>query len=148
MEREDKITRLKSFVFLLSEVEHQLERLSRMKINELFPARMDSDGSKHTAARNDRMATAIVHRLEYENKLFDEIEQKMNEIDTITNAIYNIADPVEREVLRMRYMDGERNRQKPWREIAIDMYGDDDEKQMQMVFRIHRRAIDNLNFND
>lgn len=136
--------RLKSYIFLRREVENQLERLSRMKSNELFPARMESDGSKHTASGSDRMANAIVRRLEYQEKILDEVERKMDEMDAIEWAINGLSDSIEREILRMRYVDCEGLKHTPWREIALDLYGDDDEAQMQMVYRIHGRALQNI----
>ena len=148
MEREEKITRLKAFVFLRSEVDNQLERLLRMRNKELFPERKESDGSKHTASGSDRMANAIVRRLQYEEKILDEVERKMDEMDATQSAIDSLTDSLEREVLRMRYVDCDGLKHTPWREIALDLYGDDDEAQMQMVFRIHKRAISNLIFND
>lgn len=136
--------RLKSYIFLRREVDNQLERLSRMKSDEILPGKRESDGSKHTASGSDRMANAIVRRLQYEDKILDEVERKMDEMDTITNAIDRLSDSMEREVLRMRYIDCQGYKHTPWREIALDMYGDDDEAQMQMVFRIHGRALQNI----
>ena len=146
MDRAEKITCLKTFAFLRSEVDNQLERLLIMRNKELLPERKESDGSKHTASGSDRMANAIVRRLEYENKILDEVERKMDEMDRITNAIDRLSDSMEREVLRMRYIDCRGYKHTPWREVALDLYGDDDEAQKQMVFRIHKRAVDNLEF--
>ena len=143
-EKQSAKDRLKNYIFVRREVEHQLERLSRMKSNELFPARVESDGSKHTASGNDRMANAIVRRLGYEDKILDEVERKMDEMDAIENAINFLADPIEREILRMRYIDCMGYKHTPWREIALDMYGDDDEAQMQMIFRVHGRALQSI----
>lgn len=136
--------RLLSYIFLRREVDNQLERLSRMKSDELFPVHRESDGSKHTASGSDRMANAIVRRLQYEEKILDEVERKMDEMDIITNAIDGLSDSMEREVLRMRYIDCRGYKHTPWREVALDLYGDDDEAQMQMVFRIHGRALQNI----
>ena len=143
-EKKSTKERLKSYIFLRSEVDKQLERLSRMKSDELFPAHRESDGSKHTASGSDRMANAIVRRLQYEEKILDEVERKMDEMDAIQSAIDSLTDSLEREVLRMRYVDCDGLKHTPWREIALDLYGDDDEAQMQMVFRIHGRALQNI----
>lgn len=136
--------RLKSYIFLRGEVERQMERLARMRSNELFPTMGESDGSKHTTSGNDRMAKAVVRRLDYQDKIHDEIEAKMDEMDAITNAIDSLSDSFEREILRMRYIDCEGYKHTAWREIALELYGDDDESQMQMVFRIHGRALQNI----
>lgn len=144
MENNPTKKRLKSYIYLRQEVDCQLERLSRMKSNELFPTRGESDGSKHTSSGSDRMAKAIVRRLQYEEKALDEVERKMDEMDKITNAIDGLEDGLEREILRHRYIDCRGCKHTPWREIALSIYGDDDEAQMQMIFRAHGRALKNI----
>ena len=136
--------RLKNYIYLRQEVDSRLERLSRMKSNELFPVRTESDGSMHTSSGSDRMANAIVRRLQYQEKILDEVEQKMDEMDRITAAIDSLDDGLEREILRYRYIDCEECKHTPWRDIAVSIYGDDDEAQMQMIFRAHGRALKNI----
>ena len=51
---------------------------------------------------------------------------------------------MEREVLRLRYIDGIGYRHMPWKDVARRLYGDDDESQMQAVYRVHGRALQHI----
>lgn len=137
--------RLKNYVLLRRSVENQLERLARMKNSELIPAMKESDGSQRSpAVSSSKMENAIVRRLLYEDEIMPDVEAKLTEMEAIRAAINRLSDPQEQDVLRFRYIDCEGYRNTPWKDIAIEMYGDDDEAQMQMVFRIHGRALKNI----
>lgn len=136
--------RLHSYIFLRRSVENQLERLARMKNEELIPAMKEGDGSKHTPGASDRMANAIIRRLAYEDEIMNEVEAKMAEMEEIRAAILRLSEAQEQEVLRCRYIDCEGFRQTPWKDVAIQIYGDDDESQVKAVQRIHGRALINL----
>lgn len=137
--------RLKGYVLLRRSVENQLERLARLKNAELIPAIKESDGSQRPPATDSsRMENAIVRRLTYEDEIMPDVEAKLAEMDAIRAIVNSLADPQEAEVLRHRYIDCTGYRLTPWRDIACEMYGDDDEAQMQMVYRIHGRALKNI----
>lgn len=137
--------RLKNYVLLRRSVENQLERLARMKNSELIPAMQESDGSKRSpAVSSSKMENAIVRRLLYEDEIKPDVESKLAEMEAIRAAINRLPDPQEQDVLRFRYIDCEGYRNTPWRDIALKVYGDDDEAQMQMVFRVHGRALKNI----
>lgn len=132
--------RLKNYVYIRREVENQLERLERLKNEALIPAVRESDGSKHQGA-SDRMANAIIRRITYEEQIAADMEAKIAEMDEIRAAIDGLQDPQEREVLRMRYIDCRGYHNTSWRRVAMQIYGDDDEAQLQSVYRIHGRAL-------
>lgn len=137
--------RLKNYILLRRSVESQLERLARLKNAELIPAMKESDGSKRSpAVSSSKVENAIIRRLIYEDEIMPDVEAKLAEMEAIRAAINSLPDPQEAEVLRHRYIDCEGYRLTPWRDIACEMYGDDDEAQMQMVFRIHGRALKNI----
>lgn len=136
--------RLHSYIFLRRSVENQLERLARMKNDELIPAMKEGDGSKRTPGASDRMANAIIRRLAYEDEVMNEVEEKMAEMEAIRAAILGLHEAQEQEVLRCRYIDCEGFRHTPWKDVAIQIYGDDDESQVKAVQRIHGRALINL----
>lgn len=136
--------RLRNYIFLRMEVENQLERLARMKNEELIPAQKESDGSKHSAGASDRMANAVIRRLSFQDAIHDEMEQKLQEMEYIQDAISALEDPQEREVLRLRYIYGEGCRYMPWREISEKLYGDADDRSIHATFRVHGRAIHNI----
>ena len=137
--------RLQNYIYLRREIENQQERLARMKNEEKLPApRMDCGGTQHTGSANDRMANAIVRRLEYESEIADSMEGIRVEMASIRGAIAKLQNPMEREVLRLRYCDGDYCRHMPWRDVALKIYGDDDEGQMQAVYRLHGRALQSI----
>ena len=137
--------RLKNYILLRRSVENQLERLARMKNSELIPAMKESDGSQHSpAVSSSKMENAIVRRLLYEDEIMPDVEAKLAEMEEIRAAINRLRDPQEAEVLRYRYIDCDGYQLTPWRDIACEMYGDDDEAKMKMVFRIHGRALKNI----
>lgn len=90
------------------------------------------------------MGNAIIHRLDLEERLRPEIEEKLDAMQRIENAIDCITDPMEREVLRLRYIDGSYCRLTPWRDVAIKIYGDDEETQVKAVWRLHGRALQSI----
>ena len=136
--------RLARYISLRRENENQLERLARMRNEEKIPAIKESDGSQHTAGGSDRMANAIIRRMEYEDRVMPQIEENLKEMEYIEATINRLPDPMEREVLRLRYIDGSTWRHLPWGEVALRLYGDNDEKQLLATYRLHKRAIENL----
>ena len=53
-------------------------------------------------------------------------------------------DPLEREVLRLRYMDSFGARLVPWIDVALSIYQDDGPASVQACHRLHERALANL----
>lgn len=78
----------------------------------------------------------------------DAIEQQINatidEMDEIEDMISKLDDPLERVLLRFRYMDGERGRLMLWKDVAKHIRGDDSAKDLLFVRRLHRQALDHL----
>jgi hypothetical protein len=146
MQEQDKMTkeRLASYISLKMEVDNQLERLTRMRNEEKIPAMRESDGSQHSPGTGDRMERAIIRRMEYENRVMPQIEAALAEMETIEQAIYAVSDPMEREVLRLRYMEGNYIRHLPWRDVALKLFGDDDKRHMVATYRLHAQALNNI----
>ena len=132
--------RLASYVSLRLETENQLERLERLKNQEQIPAMKESDGSQHTGS-GQRMERAIVRRIEYEERIAPTIKAAQEEMKAIEAAIAALPDPMEREVLRLRYVDGDFCRHMPWREVALKLFGNDDERYILATYRLHGRAL-------
>lgn len=135
---------LKKYVKLKMEVENQLERIARARSAERFPSMRESIGSQRQLGGSDRMGDAIIRRMDLEEKLAPIISSKLDEMERIERAIDRLEDPMESEVLRIRYIDGNSWRLTPWRDVAMKVYGDDDESQMQAVYRLHGRALQNI----
>lgn len=133
--------RLSQYIYLKMEVEHQEERIARMKREETIPALRIGDGSKHSPGTGDRMERAILRRMEYEERIRPRIEAAVAEMRAIEDAVYSVPDPMEREVLRLRYMEGDYLRHPSWKEIAVKLFGDNDERDMVATYRLHARAL-------
>lgn len=136
--------RLWGYIYLKKEVDHLKERLQRMRSQEILPAQKESDGSAHTAGASDRMANAVIRRMAYEDRVLPQIRAAQAEMDAIEAEISALRDPLERTVLRLRYIDGEYCRHMKWKDVATNVYGDDEEKHLTAVHRIHGRALENL----
>lgn len=127
------------------EVDNQLDRLARLRNEEQLPAMQESSRAKATGGNGDRMERAVLRRMAYEERVLPKIEAAQREMAAIEAAIDRIADPMERECLRLRYIDGDGYRLKPWGDVAIMIYGDDDDKSLHSVFRLHGRALQHIN---
>lgn len=144
--------RLARYISLKKENENRLERLARMKSNAEMPAQRDPDGSKHTGSSGERMVRAIEAYMEYEEQIGPLVEANRREMAEIEAAVAALPDPLEREVLRLRYLqpsfDIETGRDSCrltlWSDIADAIYGNPYEKGIKMVLRVHRRALERL----
>ena len=138
--------RLTRYVSLKRENENRLERLARMKSDAEMPAQREPDGSQHTGSAGERMARSVERYMEYEDQIRPLISENEKEMAAIRAAVAALPDPMEREVLRLRYMDGDYCRMMKWREVALHIYGDDDAKDIIAVQRLHGAALASLNF--
>ena len=144
MDNDNKKILLRSYLTLRADVEQVEERLTRLRSEaELPPMRM-GDGSKHTGGSGDRMERAIARRMEYEEKHAPRIREKRRRMEAIEDAVEALDDPLERAVLRMRYLDSDNSRLVRWNEVAAEIFGDDDEKYIRAVHRIHGGALNNI----
>ena len=136
--------RLTSYMSLNIEIENQLERLARMKNQEKLPAMKQGDGSQHISCMHDRLERAIIRRMEFEERVLPQIEAAQEEMEEIEDAINSLHDPMEREVLRLRYIDGENCRLMNWRDVALQLFGTDDERHILATYRLHDKAIQSI----
>lgn len=148
MDNQTKKTRLASYVTLRTEAENLEERLARLKSEAEMPPMRMGDGSKHTGGSGDRMARAVIRLTEYREKNQPKIDEARRKMEAIEKAIDALADPLERSVLRLRYLDSDNIRPVKWREVAFKIYGDDDEKDERAARRLHNSALDNINLED
>lgn len=140
--------RLGQYLSLRTEIEIRLERLERLKNEELLPGRRDDDGSQHTAPAGDRLERAIIRRMEYEARVMPEIEARRREMREIEAAINALADPMERLVLQLRYTEGDNCRPMPWREIASRIFGSYSDSCLLATYRLHGRALEELELSE
>lgn len=137
--------RLQRYISIKKENENRLERLARMKSNAELPPIRESDGSQHSGSSGDRMAQAVEAYMEYQEQIKPLLEANQRELAAIEQSVAALADPLEREVLRLRYMDGEHCRMLSWREVALAVYEDDEKRFIDAAIRVHRSALESLN---
>lgn len=126
---------------LKKENENRAETLARMKAAAQFTPSVEPDGSQHTAGDGQRMARAIEDYVEYEERITPQLEKNRAEMLRIEQAVAQLPDPLEREVLRLRYLDGDAWRLPKWRDVAMKIYGSDERKYLDAVLKIHQTAL-------
>lgn len=127
--KKDKLNR---YLLLRLENELQLQKLEKLQASRKRK-RTDDSG--------------LNGRLDDEPRLKAIIETNLDEMEAVCAAIENIRDPMERMVLRMRYVDGNGvGKRMKWEDIAAAIYGSCEDGQMTAVFRLHGQALKNLRF--
>ena len=137
-------SQLLRYLALRAENENRLERLARMRSAAELPPMAEGDGSKHANSSGDRMARAVENCMEYEEQIRPLIASNTAEMQRIEQAVDALDDPLEREVIRLRYMDSSNCRQNLWHDVAVQLYGNDDAKYLHAVMRLHELAIQHL----
>lgn len=136
--------RLKRYPALRMETDNLLARLEVLKSEETIPPLRPSDGSKRTAGTGDRQERAIIRRMEYEERTAPTIAANRQEIKAIDRVVAALSDPLEREVINIHYIEVDGYKPRPWRDVAIAMYGDDTEADVLRVHRLHKSALQSL----
>ena len=137
-----KIVWLKRYLNLQRQVDNREETLARFENAQYLPAMPDSDGSKHTPGKSDRVANATVRYMEQKKKLMPKILACKAKMQAIEDAIYAIDDPLEQEVLILRYLEGEEGyKLMRWKVVAMAMYHRDDDADITRVHRLHGAAL-------
>ena len=144
-----KIVWLKRYLNLQRQVDNREETLSRYENAQYLPAMPESDGSKHTPGRSDRVANATVRYMEQKKKLMPIIAAHKAKMKAIEDAVYAIEDPLEQEVLILRYLEGEDGyKLMRWKIVAMAMYHSDDDADLTRVHRLHGAALLSLQMED
>ena len=121
------------------------ERLARMENEQFIPAMRMGDESKHSASAYDRMGSATIRRLDFEDDTSEDIAEIKAKMKAIETAIKALPDPMHRGVLIQRYIVGfDGYKLKPWRYIASQLYRRDDDADLKRVQRLHREALETL----
>lgn len=72
------------------------------------------------------------------------IDANKQKMDEIQRAVESIEDPLQRSVLRAKYIDCKAGDLTIWSDVALLIYGRDDESKMQAIYRLHGRALQSL----
>ena len=136
---------LKSYQGLKFEYDTWSERLARLENEQYIPAMRMGNESMHTQSAYDRMGSATIRRLEFEDATSEKIAEVKAKIKAIDTAIMALPDPMHRGVLIQRYVAGfDGYKLKPWRFIAIQLYRQDDDAALKRVQKLHREALECL----
>lgn len=121
------------------------ERLAQLENEQYIPAMRMGDESKHGPSAYDRMGSATIRRLNFEEETSEEIAEIKAKMKAIETAIKALPDPMYRGVLMQRYIAGfDGYKLKPWRTIAVQLYRQDDDAALKRVQRLHREALETL----
>ena len=131
---------LESYAALKMEVRMNEERIFEVFNETHIPAMAPGDGSSRTPAK-DRQEKSIIRYIATKDRLQPIIDANKSKMRKIEAAIDRLKDPLHREVLRIRYTDTTGWRPLKWRDVAMRMYGDDEEKDLHHVQRLHREAL-------
>lgn len=126
------------------ENENRLERLARLKNEAEIPAIKAGSGSQHTPGGTGRMERAIIRAMEYEEQIIPLVDANRREMEAIEAAISALPDPMEREILRLRYIDADGCRPMPWKDVSLRLFGDDEDRHLLTAYRLHGRALQSL----
>lgn len=121
------------------------ERMAQLENAQYIPAMRMGDESKHSPSAYDRMGSATIRRLDFEEETSEEIAEIKAKMKAIETAIKALPNPMHRGILTQRYVNGyDGYKLKPWRVIAIQLYRNDDDADLKRVQRIHREALEKL----
>lgn len=137
--------RLGRYLALQMENENQMDRLARIKNKTVLPAVRIGDGVHHTSD-GERMARSVENFLEKEKEIREQVAKNSREMSRIRAMIEDLPNPREREVLRLRYLDGDGDscRSICWQEIAFHLYGSCKKKDVDAAFRLHKKALESI----
>lgn len=139
--------RLVRYLALRMENENQMERLARLKNRMVLPPMRAGDGAQHTGS-GERMARSVENCLEEEKKIRAQVAENRREMAQIRSMVEALPDPREREVLRLRYLDGDGDSCRPisWQEIAFYLYGGCKKKHVDAAMRLRQKALNSIIF--
>ena len=132
---------LESYAALKQEALNNEDRILQAFNESLIPAMAQGDGSQRTPGRGDRQEKASIRYIETKDRLQPIIDANRAKMRQIEDTIRGIADPMQREVLRLRYLDVDGWKPVKWRFVALTMYHNDEEKDILRVKRLHKEAV-------
>ena len=114
------------------------QRILRMKAAEVSTTSHAGDGSQHQGA-HDPM-TAVDRRIDWCAAHDDEYRSNLYEMRKVDRAIASLPDPLEREILRLRYTDFRFGQQMSWKAVKEVLYGHMSVGK-RTIYRLHDDAV-------
>ena len=132
---------LQSYPVLKMEVQNNEDRILSAFNNTQMPAPQSSDYIQKGPVGRGIQESATIRYIELKDRLQPQIDAGKEKLHCIEDIVNCIDDGLEREVLRLRYIDGAAWKPVPWKDVAIKLFGDDDERHMKAVQRLHKKAL-------
>ena len=132
---------LESYAALKMEVRMNEDRICEVFNETQIPATHLRDESRRTPGNRGPQESANIRYIETKDRLQPVIDAKKAQMREIESVIDGISRPMLREVLRIRYTDTNTWKPLKWREVAMRMFGDDDEKDLRRLLLYHREAL-------
>ena len=114
------------------------QRLLALEATAMNVSPKPGDGSQRTGPRDP--LSAVDRRLDFEAVHRAEYEANTAVMRRVEAAIAALEDPLEREVLRLRYTDLRHGRQMTWPQVRQALYGGCKVSE-RTVFALHDRAL-------
>lgn len=135
---------LKSYADLKRKVKRQREIIIEAWNETQIPAIKPSDGSQRLPGGKGRLESSSIRHMDRQAKAEQTISECEDQMQRIRDAVECIKDPNEKDALFYRYMTGNGSRLTKWRLVAVDVLGDDDEKDVQAVKRYAKQGLQSL----
>ena len=135
--------RLVRYAALKQENENRLARLWQLK-QEAELSGASGGETRHSASGGKRLEQAVIRYMEYEERIKPQIEENRAEMVVVELAVAALPDPLDREILRLRYIDVDSYKPRNWKDVAERLYGDNDDRHVLAAYRLHDRAVARL----
>ena len=128
--------RLNRYLSLKREIAGQRERLARLASDLLSPALSTPNisGIRATGYTRNPLADGVEAKLTLEECIRANVAWLLAETEEIERAVGRLECPVEREIVRMRYIDG----------LGWDKVADKAGYEERQCYRIHNKALAKL----
>lgn len=139
--------RLQRYANLVQEIDRQFEALEIMEEKLTSPKSSNLTGMPRSTASGsfDRMSMAIAKKEDMEQYVKALLQKERQEAQAIEEAVQLLEEPNERQVIRLRYVDGF-----TWTEVCRALFGrrKDYEERLdtfeRRTYKIHGKALINL----
>ena len=132
---------LESYAALKMEVRNLEDRIAEVFYAAQLPAMRQSDGSQKTPSR-DVQEKANIRYIETKDEMQPLIDANKEKMRQISGLVATLSNPFHREILRIRYMDTNCWKPLKWADVAMQLRGNDEERDVLYAKRLHKKAME------
>lgn len=126
---------LQEYRLIVLEAQNLIESIESIQTTlENVTQHISTDESSHQAFLTDKQSELIIKKLEIEDELNKRYLNALIKLKSIEKAISTLTDPLERTILRYRYIQGLK-----WTEICIEL-----NYSWKQTHRLHSRALTSI----